>query len=178
MPLFLYCVPGPQLPTGWDTGPGLLQCSLQGPQSPQNPGRAAKTFLDKGVPTPSNNTWDSEALWGWWAEDPASIFLASVPLTVEFLVHDPQGGEEIAKEEDEEGEATHEYLGEEAGLGWAESSPPSIPSRAPAHLPLPALGIPGQVEQRQRVIKLPELGGRGSHIERGPCVCQSRGWTA
>lgn len=28
-------------------------------------------------------------------------------LTVEFLVHNPQGGEEIAKEEQEEGEATH-----------------------------------------------------------------------
>lgn len=56
-----------------------------------------------------------------------------MPLTVKLLVHNPQGGEEIAEEEEEEGEATHK------------------------HLPLLALRVPGQVEQRQCVKKLPEV---------------------
>jgi hypothetical protein len=33
-----------------------------------------------------------------------------MPLAVEFLVHHPQGSEEVAEEEEEEGEATHEHL--------------------------------------------------------------------
>ena len=69
---------------------------------------------------------------GSWAR-PASIFLAPVLLVVEFLVYNPQGGEKIAEEEEEEGEAAHE------------------------HLPLLALRVPGQAEQRQCVKKLPEL---------------------
>lgn len=79
-------------------------------------------------------------------EDPDSFFLAPVPLTVEFLVHNPQGGEEVAEEEEEEGEATHE------------------------HLPLLALRVPGQVEQGQRIKKLPEV----SKEEKG----QQKGETA
>lgn len=70
----------------------------------------------RGARTPSNNTWGTEAPSRLMAgEGPVSFFLAPAPLTVEFLVHDPQGGEEIAKEEDEEREAAHEHLGEESG---------------------------------------------------------------
>lgn len=45
--------------------------------------------------------------------------------------------------------------------GSQAALPASSPGKGPAHLPLFALGVPGQVEQRQRVKKLPELGGRG-----------------
>lgn len=94
-------------------------------------------------------------------EDPDSFFLAPVPLTVEFLVHNPQGGEEVAEEEEEEGEATHEHLGEERGSGQGRAMALTASHLGhPAHLPLLALRVPGQVEQGQRIKKLPELGGR------------------
>lgn len=48
-------------------------------------------------------------------------------------MHHSQGGEEIAEEEEEEGEAAHE------------------------HLPLLALRVPGQVKQCQRIEELPEV---------------------
>lgn len=94
-------------------------------------------------------------------EDPDSFFLAPVPLTVEFLVHNPQGGEEVAEEEEEEGEAAHEHLGEERGSGQGRAMALAASHLGhPAHLPLLALRVPGQVEQGQRIKKLPELGGR------------------
>lgn len=53
-------------------------------------------------------------------------------LTVEFLVHNPQSGEEIAKKEDEEGEAAHEHLGEELGLlTGAKPWPSQVPFQGP-----------------------------------------------
>lgn len=55
-------------------------------------------------------------------------------LVVEFLVHDPQGGEEIAKEEEEEGEAAHEHLGEQSGSGWEPGQPFLHPPQAGARL--------------------------------------------
>ena len=67
-------------------------------------------------------------------EGPASFFLAPMQLVVEFLVHDPQGGEEIAKEEEEEGEATHEHLGEQSGSGWEPGQPFLRPPQAGARL--------------------------------------------
>lgn len=57
------------------------------------------------------------------AEGPASILLASMPLTVKLLVHNPQGSEEIAEEEEEEGEAAHKHLWEEEGEGQAWAWP-------------------------------------------------------
>lgn len=46
-----------------------------------------------------------------------------MPLTVKLLVHNPQGGEEIAEEEEEEGEAAHKHLRGEEGEGWAWAWP-------------------------------------------------------
>ena len=62
-------------------------------------------------------------------EGPASFFLAPVLLVVELLVYNPQGGEEIAEEEEEEGEATHEHLGEESGSG--QKPGPALPASSP-----------------------------------------------
>lgn len=67
-------------------------------------------------------------------EGPASFFLAPMQLVVEFLVHNPQGGEEIAKEEEEEGEAAHEHLGEQSGSGWEPGQPFLRPPQAGARL--------------------------------------------
>ena len=67
-------------------------------------------------------------------EGPASFFLAPVQLVVEFLVHDPQGGEEIAKEEEEEGEAAHEHLGEQLGSGREPGRPFPRPPHAGTRL--------------------------------------------
>lgn len=67
-------------------------------------------------------------------EGPASFFLAPMQLVVEFLVHDPQGGEEIAKEEEEEGEAAHEHLEEQAGSGRRPGRPSRRPLQAGARL--------------------------------------------
>lgn len=55
-------------------------------------------------------------------------------LVVEFLVHDPQGGEEIAEEEEEEGEAAHEHLEEQAGSGRRPGRPSPRPLQAGARL--------------------------------------------
>ena len=55
-------------------------------------------------------------------------------LVVEFLVHDPQGGEEIAEEEEEEGEAAHEHLEEQAGSGRRLGRPSLRPLQAGARL--------------------------------------------
>lgn len=67
-----------------------------------------------------------------------------MPLSVEFLVHDPQGGEEIAKEEEEEGEAAHDHLKEEPGLGQRpESGPPSDLSRGSGLPATPCIWGPG-----------------------------------
>ena len=55
--------------------------------------------------------------------------------------------------------------------GQDGAGPPGMPLRGPpptAHLPLLALRIPGQVEQRQRVKKLPELGGMGGFKQQIP----------
>lgn len=90
-----------------------------------------------------------------------SVLLALVLLAVELLMDHSEGGEKVAEEEEEEGEATHEHLqgpgkpgSGQAGSRWAL---PCTPSRALAHLPLLALRVPGQVKQCQRIKKLPEL---------------------
>lgn len=86
---------------------------------------------------------------GSWAR-PASIFLAPVLLVVEFLVYNPQGGEKIAEEEEEEGEAAHEHLGEELGLGQSQPGPhppahprPGSLSRGPGSPATPCTQGPG-----------------------------------
>lgn len=46
----------------------------------------------------------------WPPRCPTSVLLHVLVLVLEFLVHNTEGGEEVAQEEDEEGEATHEDL--------------------------------------------------------------------
>lgn len=137
-------------------------------------GKARDTLPEEGSPLPpqhrdkrpcqARGALGSRVGRGTWRAGPDSFFLAPTPLTVEFLMHNPQGGEEVAKEEEEEGEAAHEHLGERSrvrtGPGAGPRSVSSPPPQGPqAHLPLLALRVPGQVEQGQRVKKLPELGG-------------------
>lgn len=52
----------------------------------------------------------------------SSVLLAALPLTVELLPHNPQCSEEVAEEEEEEGEATHEHLGKKQGEDWLSRS--------------------------------------------------------
>lgn len=46
-------------------------------------------------------------------QGPSSVLLRVLVLVLDLLVDDTEGGEEVAQEEDGEGEATHEDLWEE-----------------------------------------------------------------
>lgn len=46
-------------------------------------------------------------------QGPTSVLLRVLVLVLDLLVDDTEGGEEVAQEEDGEGEATHEDLWEE-----------------------------------------------------------------
>lgn len=94
---------------------------------------------------------------------PTSILLRVLVLVLDLLVDNAEGGEEVAQEEDGEGDAAHEDLWEERsqqeGPAWGNPLPGH--SRGISHLPLLALGVLDHAEQGDGVVELPELQERG-----------------
>lgn len=131
----------------------------------------------RGVPTPSKARFRSPfRARGAIGQGGPSLILSCSHEGCGILVHDPQGGEEIAKEEEEEGEAAHEHLGEQSGSGREPGVLPVPPlGKGPAHLPLLHSG-PGPGWNNASALKaaMPELEGGGSHAE---SLLETARWT-
>lgn len=89
----------------------------------------------RGVPTPSTQRFRSPFRQGChWAGGPSLILSCSHAAGCGISgTQSAQGGEEIAKEEEEEGEAAHEHLGS-TGSGRDARRPSRVPPQARARL--------------------------------------------
>lgn len=133
----------------------------QGPQSPRSLGGNGGPSLPSGVPPSPPTTPRVKGPFGATGQGPAHSFLPLCRWLWNFWCTTRRVVKKLPRNRRRNGKPHMSTCGSqrEQGPGRAELArsllPPSL-----AHLPLLALGVPGQVKQRQCVKKLPELRGQ------------------